>query len=340
MTPEEFERSCPSDPQAAKEALALVLGARVGERGDHDRWARVAEKLGAYDWALRELELAVRDEPDRADTAIELAERYLECGRHEAAARLLVRLRERGTSPDPRVVELEALLRAEADLVSFPAPAEPGAPQAVEDAQAVRFLSLFRGREDLWARQWCDERGRVGYSPVRDPLTPVVIRNHLLGNVTVGVYPIRVDDTVRFFAVDLDINRAALEAARTDPAAARKLREDLHVRGLAILCDLKEFGFDPLFEDSGYKGRHYWVFLERPEPAEVIWRLGESLLALLSVRLAPTMHLEFFPRQPSRSGPAGVGNLIKLPLGVHRKTGRRSVFLDAAGRPVADTWAL
>lgn len=340
MTPEEFERSCPPDPREAKEALIRVLGARVGERGGHDRWARVAERLGAHDWALRELELAVRDEPDRPDTAIDLAERYLECGRHEAAARLLARLRVRGLPADPRVADLEALLRAEADPVSSPVPSEPGAPEAVDDAQAVRFLSLFRGREDLWARQWCDERGRVGYSPVRDPLTPAVIRNHLLGNVTVGVYPIRVDDTVRFFAVDLDINRAALEGARTDPAAARKLREDLHGRGLAIFSDLREFGFDPLFEDSGYKGRHYWVILERPEPAEVIWRLGESLLALLSVRLPPTMHLEFFPRQPSRSGPAGVGNLIKLPLGVHRKTGRRSVFLDVEGRPVGDPWPL
>ncbi|HXG59799.1 MAG TPA: CRISPR-associated primase-polymerase type A1 [Planctomycetota bacterium] len=338
MTPEDFERTRPADPAEARRRLGELLAQRAAERGGHDRWARLAESLGAHDLALRELERAVRDEPERADLLLELAERYVERGRHEAAARLLTRLRASGGPADPRVGELETLLRAEADPVTPPREAE--GPRTVEDAEAVRFLTLFRGREDVWARQWCDERGRVGYSPVRDPLTPSVIRNHLLGNVTVGVYPIRVDDTVRFFAVDLDLNKSALEAARADPAAARKLREDLQGRGVGLLADLKDIGFEPLFEDSGYKGRHYWVFLEQPEAAEVIWRLGEALLAFLSVRIPPTMHLEFFPRQPSRGGgAAGVGNLIKLPLGVHRKTGRRSVLLDETGRPLSDPWA-
>src|ERR1039457_2100795 len=76
------------------------------------------------------------------------------------------------------------------------------------------FRSLFRGREDAYARRWENYDGRSGYVPaaVKDwkainksrpeerkkvdqktrkflPVTDAVIENHLLGKETVGVYP-------------------------------------------------------------------------------------------------------------------------------------------------------
>jgi hypothetical protein len=76
------------------------------------------------------------------------------------------------------------------------------------------FRSLFRGREDAYARRWENDDGRSGYVPaaVKDwkainksrpeerkkvdqktrkflPVTDAVIENHLLGKETVGVYP-------------------------------------------------------------------------------------------------------------------------------------------------------
>lgn len=336
MTPEEFlERAASGDASVLPDLRRHLLSI-VHERGGHDAWARVCEKLGQHALALRELELAVRDEPDRLDLLLDLAERYLEHGRHESAARLLSRARDL----DPnhrRVAELLTLIHDETD----PSAEEPRiseAEAAPTDADAVRMLSLFRGRDDLYARQWVDDRGRVGYSPVRDPLTPAVVRGHLLGNHTVGVYVIRVDDTVKFFAIDLDLNRSALERARSDPDFARRLRDDLRAASGKILRDLRSFGFDPLFENSGYKGRHYWVFLERPEPVDVVYNLGALLLPWLQIHVPETMHLEFFPKQPTRKGGEGVGNLIKLPLGVHRKTGRRSELLDDQGRPLQRPW--
>ena len=77
------------------------------------------------------------------------------------------------------------------------------------------FRSLFRGREDVYARRWENESGGSGYVPaaIKDwkainksrpeerkkvdqkrrkfiPLTDAVIENHLLGKETVGVYPL------------------------------------------------------------------------------------------------------------------------------------------------------
>src|SRR5207248_289927 len=58
---------------------------------------------------------------------------------------------------------------------------------APADADCVRFQTLFAGREDVHARQWAKPGGEGGYSPVQEPLTPAVVRNHLLGTYTVGV---------------------------------------------------------------------------------------------------------------------------------------------------------
>jgi len=89
----------------------------------------------------------------------------------------------------------------------------------------------------------------------------------------------------------------------------------------------------PLMEDSGYKGRHLWLFFEVPEPARVVHQFGSLVLRTFDVR-TPDIQIEFFPKQGSVGG--GLGNLIKLPLGIHRRTGRRSRFLQPDGTPEPD----
>jgi hypothetical protein len=214
---------------------------------------------------------------------------------------------------------------------------EPGE-LAMSDADCVRFQTLFAGREDVHARQWAGAGGTGGYSPVEEPLTPAVVRNHLLGTYTVGVYPIRLDGTCTFFALDLDIDKGALEKAHQQPALARELRDAVHQEVLRLRGVLRDLGFIPVLEDSGFKGRHLWIFLEQPEPAAVLHLLGRLLLASQQSQLPAGLHLECFPKQGERKG-KGLGNLIKLPLGIHRRTGRRALLLDGTGKPLAEPLA-
>ncbi|MDY0171014.1 MAG: CRISPR-associated primase-polymerase type A1, partial [Thermoguttaceae bacterium] len=214
------------------------------------------------------------------------------------------------------------------------------APLMPTDADCVRFAALFAGREDVYARQWHRAKdGQTGYTPVHEPLTPAVVRNHLLGTFTAGVYPIRLDQTATWFAVDMDIRRPVLDQARRDAAYARELRDLTRRKGLELLAAMNELGFEPMLENSGYKGRHYWVFLEEPEEAKVLNQCGRLLLAHLQQHVEQEFSLEFFPKQAQRTG-KGLGNLIKLPLGVHRRTGYRSVFLDREGNAVKEPLAL
>lgn len=53
----------------------------------------------------------------------------------------------------------------------------------------------------------------------------------------------------------------------------------------------------------------------------------------------PELALEAFPKQ-GKVEPDRLGNLVKLPLGIHRRSGRRAVLLDEAGFAVADPWPL
>jgi hypothetical protein len=110
--------------------------------------------------------------------------------------------------------------------------------QSSESEKISLFRSLFRGRDDVYPRRFKSRRtGKTGYQPAcgnewikgvcekpkvkcgecenREflPLTDEVIRNHLLGmdpesrykhDFTIGVYPLLIDETCWFIAVDFD----------------------------------------------------------------------------------------------------------------------------------------
>lgn len=205
-----------------------------------------------------------------------------------------------------------------------------------DDADLARFMAFFGGREDVYARQWYSSgKDKGGYSPVHEPMTPSVLRRHFLGEITLGVYPIRLDGTCLFAAMDIDIPSQTLDAARADSAFAKRLAIHLQQATIAIRNLLREHGFTVIVEDSGYKGRHLWLPFESPVPAKLLKELGELFIwSLTPDHLDRSMlTCEFFPKQSEARG-KGLGNLIKLPLGIHRRSGRRSVFLDDNLTPI------
>lgn len=328
--------------------------------------AEAFEQAGQFDAALQAFHAAHRADPSDQRVLAKLAELSYEFGDSATArscweqlhqsepanpvylAPFIELLYEEG---DPSRAD-EVLLNAVAHGLSdsdaarlrrtrggpTPEPVDP--PLSPADADCIRFANLFAGREDIYARQWADPlHSRSGYSPVREPFTPAVARNHLLGSQTIGIYPIRLDGSAQWCVIDLDIERNAIDDARRDPLLAKALRDDLAQASQAIGRNLSELGLRPLFENSGHKGRHWWILFQQPQPAAELHRFGMALLQRLKPALPSTLHLEFFPKQGKTAG-KGLGNLVKLPLGIHRLSGRRSELLDDCGRPVADPFAL
>lgn len=152
------------------------------------------------------------------------------------------------------------------------------------------FRSLFRGREDVFARRWYSvQKERGGYSPVCAnewrygvcikpkgkcskcdnrvlvPLDDSVIYRHLSGEDengqdVVGVYPILPDDTCIFLAIDFDDG-----AWQENVSAVRSV-----CREWEIPCGVER-------SRSG-EGAHLWILFEDAVPCVSARKLGSALL--------------------------------------------------------------
>jgi hypothetical protein len=314
----ELNRVLALDPDhlAALRALARLLT----DRGQTERAAACYERLLAVSPGDAEaaLELgALREAEGRVDEAVAL---YQDAAARSADTRL---------ENASRAAELAAGPREQS---AGPPPAPAPLSAAPTDAHAVALADLFAGREGTHARQWAGEDGRAGYTPVHEPFTPAVARHHLLGTLTAGIYPLRLDLTARFLCFDLDVTREALRAAAGTPSERARLVARTQELAARLLAELAALGLPALLEDSGNKGRHVWLLLREPLLAVHLRRLGQALVDRLGV-LPEGIQVELFPRQ-SRVERGALGNLVKLPLGIHRATGRRSLFLDGAGEPL------
>lgn len=319
------------EAHAELEALARAEGASEAQLA----CARLALELGFPDVALMALQIAHGRFPDDEKIASELAQLYRDRGEHERADRVRppgieeerTDFAEPVAEPQPEKNELTPT--ESDDFVEALSPSK---------ADLVRFCHIFAGREHVHARQWHDPQRGSGYSPVEQPMTPGLVQAHLDGSITMGIYPVRSDQTVNFFAFDLDIVKRAVERARGNREETVRLRRLLRETGREMLDVLQAQGVPAILADSGYKGRHLWVFLDEPISADLVRKAAIGLSRLLVLPSAD-FSLEVFPKQGQVSDDQ-LGNLIKLPLGVHKRSGRRAWFLDADDKPVRDPWHL
>jgi len=161
------------------------------------------------------------------------------------------------------------------------------------------LMQLFCIRMDCYAVQQ-----EKGYLAVKEPVTLELIKNHLLGTITIGFYQV-LGEMVKWGCDDFDKN--TLE----DFENAKKL-----------FNYLKELDYHPLMEMSGggeFKC-HIWIFGDAA--AEDMEDFLED--ACEKTQIFPH---EIFPKQ-IKVVEGSFGNLVKLPLGIHKKTGKRSYFLD------------
>ncbi len=246
---------------------------------------------------------------------------------------------------------------------SGPAPGEAATTIALADSAAntltvpekiALFRSLFLGREDVYPTRFESRKtGRAGYSPacanewVRGlcdkpkvkcavcpnrrllPVTDEVIRWHLSGkddrgrDFVMGVYPLLLDESCFFLAMDFDD-----EAWQKDAAAV------WHA------CRQRELPAALERSRSG-NGAHLWLFFAEALSARLARNLG-ALLLTEAMEHRPDVGLDsydrLFPNQDTIPK-GGFGNLIALPLQKQPRAHGNSVFLDEQFQPHTDQWA-
>ena len=205
-------------------------------------------------------------------------------------------------------------------------------------AKVALFRSLFRGREDVYALRW-ERNGRSGYAPALRPgvprgrqyqhgaddylpLTVEVVRGHLLGAHTLGIYPLLRDDTCWFLAFDFD-----KDGWRQDVLATLEACDDL---GIPAALERSRSG----------QGAHLWVFFARPVAASIARSLGSAVLSRAldhRYQIGLDSYDRLFPSQDTLPA-GGFGNLIAVPLQGASRRNANTVFLDRSFAPYPDQW--
>ena len=203
-----------------------------------------------------------------------------------------------------------------------------------QEEELQGYMTLFRGREDVFARQWANrDEGKQGYVPVQRAMQPEDVREHLQGGKTYGIYLLNVESRTWTGVIDVD-----LVPGLRDRRAAEKEKATIRRESIYIYTRLLELagnaGLSCIAEVSGGKGYHFWFPLDQPVAA-VDMRNGLKMLIGELGKDLRCFSLEIFPKQDQLTG-KGFGNLVKLPLGIHRVTGKKSYFVGAKGQSMPD----
>lgn len=232
----------------------------------------------------------------------------------------------------------------------------PSVKLSIEERVGI-FHSLFKGREDVFARRWFSKTtGKSGYQPVCinewrrgvcdkkkykcadcpnrhfAPLTYQDLYRHLEGKDenccdVVGLYAIMPDNNCTFLCTDFD-----------DKSCKYGYKDDV----LAFVGVCKEWNIPYAIERSrSGNGAHVWIFFEEPIPAFKARRLGNAILTEAmrhNGRMSFNSYDRFFPNQ-DRMPEGGFGNLVALPLQGQARKRRNSVFVDDDFLAYKDQWA-
>ena len=220
-----------------------------------------------------------------------------------------------------------------------------------EDKIAL-FRSLFKGREDVFARRWYSKTtDKSGYQPVCEnewdekmcdkkmykcsscpnrklvALTDKDIYKHLsgkdlYGRDVIGIYPMLQDETCCFLCADFDE-----ENYRRDVIAFKSTCTELNVPAY-------------IERSRSGNGAHVWIFFSEHVSVRTARRLGSGILtrAMERANISFKSYDRLFPNQDTMPK-GGFGNLIALPLQGMARKNSNSLFVDEHFIPYPDQWA-
>ncbi len=211
----------------------------------------------------------------------------------------------------------------------------------------VLFMSLFKGRRDVYAKKWQNKKGISGYSPhcliewtpgiCNKPqvkcsncnqqryslFNETAIEKHLRGEMIIGIYPMELDETCHFLAIDFD-----KEGWNKDISVIRDTCSHFKI---PVAIERSQSG----------NGCHAWFFFADAAPAALARKFGTALLTYSMNKrhkISFASYDRLFPNQDTMPK-GGFGNLIALPLQKKTRVNGNSVFIDEDFVPYLDQWS-
>lgn len=232
---------------------------------------------------------------------------------------------------------------------------------------ANAIAKTFIQRTDI--KSWQQKNG--DYHIDRTPITRADLLAHISGERTMGHYPVAPDGLCKFFCFDLDLTEPDDPERVPEPKVCRVRGEEVNPRAifsdrnderrlqlLGMLKDLASvlarrthslLGLPVLASFSGSKGLHVYGLTGKVPAAdarEAAWAILEDYKYFAPIRgenfwgrtdlpqgEKDIIEIEVFPKQDTVGVDSQVGNLIRLPLGINRKSGNQGAFIYVDGHP-------
>ncbi len=178
----------------------------------------------------------------------------------------------------------------------------------MQTEHAIEILrQAFIQRPDAFGFQKPIAGYRTG---IKGTITDQLIKDHLKGKITLGVYTFNKQNKLKWICNDFD---------------GKDLEKELE-KAKKLYRKLKEQGYNPILEFSGKKGYHVWIFCTETD--------GKTAKAWATKTAKGCQVHEIFPKQEGTTKDKPFGNLVKMPLGKHQVSGKRSCFLDENFEPL------
>lgn len=172
------------------------------------------------------------------------------------------------------------------------------------DRQLIQtYANTFIPRTDMYPMQIADG----SYITVKKRLDYEYVALHLQGKPTLGAYALDANSQAQWICLDADTEHQWHQLHRL---ASRLISDEI-----------------PVYLEQSRRGGHLWLLTPK---------IGGSLARQFAHQLLHEHEIgdiEVYPKQDElKTGP---GSLVRLPFGVHRKSGRRYHFIDLNSKPIA-----
>lgn len=263
-------------------------------------------------------ELIVREQEE---IWTELMQEYSDAGAYNRAAAIMKKIERLKTRPAVPDLSGEAA-GAEADAIR---------PGQMTGEWLAAYSALFVARDDVYGEEEILAGNKRQVVPKLEPLTDEVLKTHFSGKKTIASYVQRTNQTVKYLVIDVDVSKRLLLMG-AEQEQIRKYLPRAAERAAEVLKILERMGLHGYVENSGYRGYHIWVFFTEWIPVRYVVMLEDVLEEKLE-KTDDDISIEFFPNR-SRIRNGSYGQSIKLPGGMHIKSGKRSGFCNEQFEPV------
>ena len=175
---------------------------------------------------------------------------------------------------------------------------------SLADILAKQFVQ----RWDIYPKQLADGR----WITVHKPLQFGLLTAHLKGTETLGTYLLDAKSQGHFMVLDADHENAW--------------------NWLVCIAKALYLAGTVTYLESSRRGGHLWLFFPKKMGGHDIRQFGRGLLSTFGIH---NNMVEMFPKQDKLHH--GPGSLIRLPLGIHKKSHKRYGFQYPTGQPLAPT---